>query len=281
VIKKVVVITGCSSGFGMSGALAFARAGWHVYATMRDLAKQDRLMQKAQNENLLLKVKQIDVTDQATIDKSIQEIFQETGRLDVLVNNAGYGLIGALEDMSMGQIHDMFDTNLYGSIRMIKSVTPIFRSQKNGHVINVTSVAGLAGLPLYSVYCASKYAIEGLAEAMVFELAPFNIRISNIEPGPFDTEFSKRSMKYGEGMMNLDSPYRTLNNYYFKRHEITQFTSPDVVANLLVRIAEVSSPKLRYPIGKKVRELVLFKKFMSISFTQKVMKFLMKVPQKV
>ena len=275
------MITGCSSGFGMEGALAFARRGWRVYATMRNLIKQDQLIHKAQVEHLTLEIKQIDINDQLTIDKSISEIYKEAGRLDVLVNNAGYGLIGALEDLSMEQIYDIFDTNFFGPIRMIKSALPIFRSQKNGHIINVTSVAGLAGLPLYSVYCASKYAIEGLSEAMVFELAPFHVRISNIEPGPFGTDFSKGSMKYGSGMTNHDSPYHTFNEYFFKRHEITQFASPDIVAHLMVKIAEAPHSKLRYPVGKKVKELVLFKKFMSISLTQKVMKYLMKVPNKV
>ena len=279
--KKLVVITGCSSGFGMAGALEFARKGWRVYATMRNLTKQDQLIHKAQAEHLPLEVKQDDVKDQSTIDKTIQEIYRETGRLDVLVNNAGYGLIGALEDLSMEQIYDIFDTNLYGSIRMIKSVLPIFRSQKRGHIINVTSVAGLAGLPLYSVYCASKYAMEGLAEALVFELAPFHIRVSNVEPGPFDTEFSKGSMKYGMNMAVHDSPYRVLNDHHFKRHKISRFDSPDVVARLLVRITEAPYPQLRYPVGRKVKELVLFKKLMSISLTQKVMKHLMKVPKKV
>ena len=279
--NNVVVITGCSSGFGMAGALAFARRGWRVYATMRNVAKQDRLIQKAQAEHLPLTVKQIDVKDQSTIDRSIQEIYQEAGRLDAVVNNAGYGLVGALEDLSMDQIHDMFDTNIYGAIRMFKSAMPIFRRQRKGHFINVTSVAGVAGLPLYSAYCASKYAMEGLAESLVFELAPFEIRVSNIEPGPFDTEFSRGSMKYASGMRNSDSPYHVLNNYYFKRHEVSQFDSPDIVASLLVRIAEEPHPKLRYPVGKKVWELVLFKKFMSIDLTQKVMRYLMQVPKEV
>ncbi|MBF0504460.1 MAG: SDR family oxidoreductase [Candidatus Omnitrophica bacterium] len=279
-MKKVVLITGCSSGFGMAGALAFARSGWRVYATMRDLSKQDRLLHQAHEEHLPLEVKRIDVTDQSTIDQSIKELTQEAGRLDVLVNNAGYGLIGPLEYLSMEQIQDLFNTNLFGAVRMIKAVLPIFRRQKSGHIINISSVAGLAGLPLYSAYCASKYALEGLSEALVFELDPFQIKISNIEPGPFDTEFSKGSVKYGSSMRNHDSPYHVLNDYFFKRHKKTQYDSPESVACLLVRIAQTSHPQLRFPIGKKVKELVLFKKFMSISLTQKVMKHLMKVPQK-
>jgi len=279
--EKVVLITGCSSGFGMAGALAFARNGWRVYATMRNLARQDQLVHQTKAGQLTLEIKRIDVTDQSTIDRAIREIVQEAGHLDVLVNNAGYGLIGPLEDLSMDQIQGSFDTNLLGPIRMIKAVLPIFRSQKSGHIINVTSVAGLAGVPLYSAYCASKYAIEGLAESLVFELDGFNIKISNVEPGPFDTEFSKGSIQYGSNMKAPDSPYRVLNDYFFKRHDITKYNSPEIVARLLVKIANEPNPQLYNPVGDKVRGLFFFKRFMGISLTQKVMKFLMKVPQKV
>ena len=111
--KKVVLITGCSSGFGMAAALEFSRRGWKVYATMRNLGKQDQLIHKAKDENLILEIKKIDVNDQTTIDNTIKEITQQAGHLDVLVNNAGYGLIGALEDLSIEQIQDMFNTNVF------------------------------------------------------------------------------------------------------------------------------------------------------------------------
>lgn len=275
---RVVIITGCSSGFGYHSALLFAKRGWHVCATMRDLSRQDQLTMAAREENLSLVVKRIDVKNDASIRRSVAELDSEKGRIDVLINNAGYGLIGAVEDLDMDQIKEQFETNFFGCVRMINAVMPIFRRQRQGQIINVTSVAGLVGMPLYSAYCASKYALEGLSEAMRFEAQLYNISINNVEPGSFATQFSGISMVYGARTKSALSPYKKINDYFFSRTINTKFSPPQEVADLMVRIAEKRSAKLWNPIGLKVRELVLFKRYLGVNITQKIIKHLMKVP---
>src|ERR687898_841813 len=154
--SKVALVTGSSTGIGFETCLALARNGFNTCATMRDKSKSRILEKIARSENL---------------------------QINVLVNNAGYGLFGALEDFSMDEIKNQFDTNVFGVIRVIREVLPIMRLQKNGIIINISSLSGLAGIPTQSVYCATKFAVEGLSEALSFELEPFGIKLILIEPG--------------------------------------------------------------------------------------------------
>ena len=159
--QKVALLTGCSSGFGYSTALTLARKAWHVCATMRDLRRGNTLLETVEREHLSLSIRKLEVTDSSNVKEVVEELENGKGRVDLLVNNAGYGLIGALEDTDLEQIRHHLETNFFGCVRMIQALMPIFRKQRDGLIINITSIAGLVGMPLYSSYCASKYALEG------------------------------------------------------------------------------------------------------------------------
>lgn len=183
--QKTVLITGCSSGFGKLSAKTFHRHGWNVIATMRSPEKETDLTQL---ENVL--VTRLDVTDSESIEVAITQGREKFGTIDVLVNNAGYGGHACLEQFSQEQIYAMFETNVFGVMRMCRGVLPQMRQQKSGTIINVTSMAGYLGLSLGATYCASKFAVEGLTEALAIEYKPFNIQVKAIAPGAFGTNFT-------------------------------------------------------------------------------------------
>src|SRR5919204_4412132 len=181
---KVAVVTGSSTGIGYEISLILARNGFLTYATMRNLNKSQNIKLLASKENLPIHVKQLDVTDDASINNAIQAISSETGRIDVLVNNAGYVLSGALEDLAIEEeIKAQYETNLYGLIRTTQAVLPIMRKQKSGIIVNISSAAGRFGLPGSSAYVSTKFAVEGLSESMSYELEPFGIKVVIVEPG--------------------------------------------------------------------------------------------------
>ena len=184
-MTKTVLITGASSGFGNLTAKTFQREGWNVVATMRSPEKEQELTNL---KNML--VTHLDVTDPASIDEAVEKTLQTFGSIDVLVNNAGFGGIGHLEQHSEQQVFSLFNTNVFGVVRVSQAVLPLMRRKKGGTIINVTSSAGYFGLPLYSIYCASKFAAEGLTESMAQEYASFNIAVKAIAPGGYGTSFN-------------------------------------------------------------------------------------------
>ncbi len=199
--SKVALVTGSSTGIGYETCLALARNSFVTCATMRDKKKSRDLERIARNENLQIKTFEMDVGIDRSVYEAIEKITTEFGKIDVLVNNAGYGLFGAFEDFSMDEIKNQFETNVFGVIRVIREVLPIMRQQKAGIIINISSISGLAGVPTQSAYCATKFAVEGLSEALSFELESFGIKLILIEPGVINTEFVKDlvvpSNKYG------------------------------------------------------------------------------------
>lgn len=184
-MAKTVLITGASSGFGNLTAKTFQREGWNVAATMRSPEKEQELNTL---DNVL--VTRLDVTDKATIDKAVEKTRETFGAIDVLVNNAGFGGIGHLEQHSEQQVFSLFDTNVFGVVRVSQAVLPLMRRQKGGTIVNVTSSAGYFGLPLYSIYCASKFAAEGLTESMAQEYRAFGIAVRAVAPGGYGTSFN-------------------------------------------------------------------------------------------
>jgi NAD(P)-dependent dehydrogenase (short-subunit alcohol dehydrogenase family) len=185
--QKVAVITGSSSGIGLESALILARNGYTTYATMRSPDKDTSIKAAVQNEGLPIRVIPLDVTDDSSVNNAVDQIISEVGRIDVLVNNAGYGLNGALEDLSMEEIKSQFETNFFGLIRVTQLVLPTMRKQRSGRIINLSSGAGLFGLPGFSAYASTKFAVEGLSESMAYELEPFGIKVILIEPGDIKT----------------------------------------------------------------------------------------------
>lgn len=189
---KNVVITGSSNGFGKLTALTLARQGYKVWATMRNTdgknkKSKDELLEVANDERLQLEVTDLDVTNERSVEQAIKQIVETDGKIDVLVNNAGVMFVGITEAYSMEQAKDQFDVNFFGIIRTTKAVLPHMRAEKNGLIINVSSLAGRLSFPYFGIYCASKYAVEAYSQSLRYEVAPFGIEVSVNEPGPFGT----------------------------------------------------------------------------------------------
>ena len=186
--QKVAVVTGSSSGIGYETSLELARNGFFTYATMRNLNKSENIKSITAKENLPIRITQLDITDDRSVKNAIQSITAEAGRIDVLVNNAGYGLNGAFEDLSMDEIKAQYDTNVFGLIRTTQAVLPTMRKQKSGTIVNISSgVVAMDGMPGASAYVSTKFAIEGLSKSIAYELEPFGIKIVLIEPGVIRT----------------------------------------------------------------------------------------------
>ena len=251
--QKVAVVTGSSSGIGYATVLHLARAGYFTFATTRNPANGIDLIKAAENENLPVKVEQLDVTDPDSIKDFMTRISGAAGRIDILVNNAGYVLLGSLEDLSIKEIQDQFDTNLLGTIRVTQHVLPIMRAQRGGTIVNISSGVGRFGLPGMSAYVSTKFAIEGLSESLAYELSPFGIKVVLIEPGVVKTKIFKNTV-VGQGALREDSPYSSMLgtlNASFESLLENASTSDQVAATILQAISS-SEPKLRYPVGRDV-----------------------------
>lgn len=254
-MEKVILITGTSSGIGLETAIMLAEQGHKVYATMRDLNKKSALENEAQNRNAKLHIRQLDVQNEKSIQACVAEIIAQEHKIDVLINNAGAGFIKPMEQASMDEIQQVMDVNFYGVIRCCKAVMPYMRQQKSGHIINVSSVGGLIGSPVNEIYCAAKFALEGLSESLATYLEPyFGIHISLIEPGGTISEFGNSLTKYFEssgGILNDD--YKPLMETYMGyRATFTDefkekaFQKPADIAKVIIRCMNDPHPKVRY-----------------------------------
>lgn len=254
-MEKVILITGTSSGIGLETAIMLAEQGHKVYATMRDLNKRSALENEAEKRNAKLHVRQLDVQNEKSIQACVAEIIAQEHKIDVLINNAGAGFIKPMEQASMDEIQQVMDVNFYGVIRCCKAVMPYMRQQKSGHIINVSSVGGLVGSPVNEIYCAAKFALEGLSESLATYLEPyFGIHISLIEPGGTISEFGNSLTKYFEssgGILNDD--YKPLMETYMGyRATFTDefkekaFQKPADIAKVIIRCMNDPHPKVRY-----------------------------------
>ena len=271
----VAVVTGSSGGIGLATALALARNGYLTYATMRNLAKQDSIQSVADKQHLPIRTVQLDVTDENSVKNAIQLILSESGRIDVLVNNAGYGLTGAFEDIGMDEIKSLYETNVFGVIRVTQAVLPIMRKQGSGRIINISSGAGRIGYPGGSAYVSSKFALEGLSESMAFEVEQFGIRTVLVEPGFIRTNFADNivtakkaedpNSPYSQMMMQMKSSSHV-------RRMIENAPDADLVASAIVEAATAKEPNLRYLAGKDVEQMVAAKKSMSDEEFQKMIR---------
>ena len=193
---RIAIVTGSSSGIGFETSLALARNGFYTYATMRNLDKSKTILELARLEELPLEVLRLNVTDDKSVKKAIEKIANEQERIDVLVNNAGYALVGPFEELSIEEFKEQFETNVLGAIRVTQGVLPIMRKQRCGTIVNISSIAGRIGFPLTSAYVSSKFALEGLSESIAYETEQFRIKVILIEPGVIKTNFSCRLMSY-------------------------------------------------------------------------------------
>ena len=242
-MKKTVLITGASSGFGRETVKLFVEKGWNVIATMRSPEKETELSGIAG-----VLVTRLDVTDKNSIKETIEAGIGAFGAIDVLVNNAGYGAFGALEAASEDVIRQQFDVNLFGLIEVTKAVLPGMRARKSGIIVNVSSVGGRLTFPFASLYHATKFAVEGLTESLQYELNPFGIRLKIVEPGGYRTNFAGRSMAlYGAGGLN---GYQERFDKMIGRLETWPMSENiDEVAHVIYEAVSDGTEKLRYPVG--------------------------------
>ncbi len=264
---KVAVVTGSSSGIGFETSLLLARKGFYTYATMRNLNKSQKINDVVEKENLPLKILQLDVTDDKSVKDAIRQITDESSRIDVLVNNAGYGVMGAVEDLSIDEFKSQFETNFFGVIRVTKEVIPIMRNQGSGNIINVSSVGGRIGIPLNTAYISSKFAIEGFSESMRYELEQFGIDVILIEPGVVKTNFFENADVV---VNNNDNNTSTTNNKTSVYSQLTQklfegfepmlnSSSSSVssdVAEVIYQAIESNNRDVRYLVGKDAVSII-------------------------
>jgi len=248
-MEKVAVVTGTSSGIGFETALALAREGYYTYATMRDTAKSDKIKELGQKENLKIDVLELDVDDENSVKTAIQKILDQKQRIDVLVNNAGWGLWGCVEDVSIDEFKAQFDTNFFSIIRLIQEVGPTMRKQGSGTIVNISSVVGRIGFPASPAYISSKFALEGLSESLRFELAPFGVNVVIIEPGVIKTNFMK-NMRMAE-KSESNTVYRdiTVKVVSGVKMMAEMGTHPKEVADTIVKAVKDEKPLPRYIVG--------------------------------
>jgi len=271
--RKVAVVTGSSSGIGYEISLMLARNGFLTYATMRNLNKSENIQSVASKENLPIRINQLDVTDDVSVKDAVQAILSETGRIDVLVNNAGYVLNGAFEDLAMDEIKTQYDTNVFGLIRTTQTVLPIMRRQNSGIIVNISSGAGRFGYPGQSAYISTKFAVEGLSESMSYELEPFGIKVVVVEPGVIRTNIVN-GMVVAKKSQDPDSPYLQIIQKMATVLEnmMENGSPPDLVAKVVLNAVTNESPTLRYLAGKDVEAWLDSKRNMSDEEFYKMMK---------
>lgn len=272
--QKVAIVTGSSSGIGYATSLLLARNRFHTYATMRNIEKSADIQEIANKERLPLQVMQLDVNNDASIRNSIEKVESENERIDVLVNNAGYGLVGTFEDLSVEEVKSQFETNFFGVIRLTQQVLPIMRKQKSGTIVNVSSGAGRIGFPAMSAYVSSKFALEGLSESMSYELEPFGIKVVIIEPGVIRTNFKKNSVMSKKSLDNSSiSPYSSIIQKIDSSISsmVEHATPPEEVAKAILHAVISNNPKLRYLVGNDMIMMAETKKSMSDEDFRKMM----------
>jgi short-subunit dehydrogenase len=268
--QSIAVVTGSSTGIGFETSLLLARNGFYTYATMRNLDKSKPITSLKQKEKLSLEILQLDVTADESVKEAINKITSEQERIDVLINNAGYALVGAFEELSIEEFKEQYETNVFGVIRVTQAVLPIMRNQRCGTIVNISSIAGKIGFPLTSAYVSSKFALEGVSESMAYEIEQFGIKVILIEPGVIKTNFDN-NLKIGKRVHNnQNSSYAEMTQKRitgFKSRFENGSPSIDVAKVILKAITSENPTKLRYLVGNdafkliKIRNNVSDKKF--------------------
>lgn len=248
--SPVVLVTGASSGIGEAIARAFADKGFVVFGTSRNPGRTEPIAG--------VEFVQLDVTDPESVAAAVSTVVQRAGRIDVVVNNAGFGVFGAAEESSIAQAQALFDTNFFGLVRVTREVLPYLRAQRSGRIINIGSVLGFIPAPYGALYAASKHAVEGYSESLDHETREFGVRVLVVEPGYTNTSFEAAAV-------DADSPiegYAPVREYVkdVLAKSIPAGDDPDVVAQVAVKAATSRSPKLRYPAGPLARRLALLKR---------------------
>lgn len=257
--SPVVLVSGVSSGIGQAVASALAAKGFEVFGTSRNPQRTAPISG--------VELMQLDVTSDASVTRAVSTVIQRAGRIDVLVNNAGIGVIGAAEESSITQAQQIFDTNFFGLVRLTREVLPHLRAQSGGRIINISSVLGFLPAPYAALYAATKHAVEGYSESLDHETREFGVRVSVVEPAYTNTSF-------GTNAIDADSP---IDSYAVTREHVQQALTeavhagddPAVVAQVVLKAATSRTPKLRYPAGPMARRLSLLKRFAPVALLDK------------
>jgi NAD(P)-dependent dehydrogenase (short-subunit alcohol dehydrogenase family) len=272
-VNKIAIVTGSSSGIGLETSLTLAENNFTTYATMRNLDKASNILEVSERKNLSINVVQLDVTDDTSVQQAIQFVGEKEGRIDLLVNNAGYALLGAAEDLSSEDIQAQFNTNLFGVYRTIKEVIPIMRKQAGGGtIVNIGSVNGFVASPCASAYVATKFALEGLTQSLRYELAPFGIKVTIIDAGAIKTniitsgmripkkieEQLRRQQQQQKQQNTNTSPFAemTINILEKSKTIISNGLHPRVVSDIVLKAAKAEKPQPRYSAGDDAEKLL-------------------------
>jgi NAD(P)-dependent dehydrogenase (short-subunit alcohol dehydrogenase family) len=245
--KKVWFITGCSTGFGRELAKMVSDRGYPAVITARDPAKVEDIAARHRDRALVL---QLDVTDPVEVDAAVQSAAKHFGRIDVLVNNAGIGYFGAVEESDEDEIRRMFEINFFGLSRMTRAVLPIMRGQRSGHIVNISSIGGLKSFPTLAYYNATKYAVEGFSEALALEVAPLGIKVTIVEPSGFRTDWAGRSAAESKNRIADYAPTAGKNLEAIRGASGKQAGDPVRAAAAIIAAVESANPPLRLLLGK-------------------------------
>lgn len=270
-MEKIALVTGSSSGIGLETVLSLARDGYYTFASMRNVRKAGELEHAAKKENIPIEIIELDVNKEESIISAVKKVVTKNGRLDVLVNNAGYGQFGCTEDLTINEFRKQFETNFFSIVRIIQEIAPIMRKQNSGNIINISSVVGRMGLPGSPAYISSKFALEGLGECLRYELGQFGIKTTMIEPGVIKTNFFN-SMKVPES--KIDPKYKTLTDNILAglKMMVEMGTAPSQVADVVIKAIHDDEMLPRYVVGtdaamfleaKKMKTDLEFEKYMS------------------
>jgi len=264
--QRIAVITGSSSGIGFETSLLLAKSGFYTYATVHKLEGEGsrQIIDIAKKEKLPLEVVQLDVNSDESVTDTINSIVKKHNRIDVIVNNAGYALGGALEETSMDEIRKQFETNFFGAVRVMRAAIPFMRSQRSGKIINITSMGGRISIPLSTFYHGSKFALEGVSESLQYELEPFGIKMILIEPGAVGSNFWK-SIKIANGATSPNSPYTQLADNMSKTFKKMEENAmhPSEVAKTILDVVTSDDPQLRYVVGNDATKIIEARQNMS------------------
>jgi NAD(P)-dependent dehydrogenase (short-subunit alcohol dehydrogenase family) len=274
--EQVLLVTGCSSGIGRAIALEAARRRHVVFASARDLNTIQDL--EAQSIRAL----RLDVQDAASCAEAVQIVRREAGRLDALVNNAGYGQYGAVEDVSIERWQQQFDVNVFGTVRMIQASLPLMREARRGTIVNMSSIAGKLSIPFAAPYCAAKHALEAISDALRVELSPFGIRVVVIEPGPIVSKFEERARREVNSLLKGKGPY---SRFYgeaekamegdFRRGQLPA----EAVARVVLEAVEARRPKIRYTLTVMSKTLIPLRRLLPDRYFDWQMKKTLKLPK--
>jgi short-subunit dehydrogenase len=281
-MNKIILITGCSSGFGMLTSARLAAAGHTIYATMRNMQKQDTLKLELKRRNTECHILPLDVTNDNSINKVINTIEKQDSRLDVLINNAGYGIGGFFEDLSEDEIRSQFETNFFGVQKVTRSALPLMRAtaSKSGKdfstkIINISSAQGSSTLPGLGAYGASKFALEGFSESLYFELQPFGVEVVILEPGTYSTKAIDDNSHEADAGLEGDSPYANYTKRLKELHNNILITKkgvgdPENVAIMIEDIINRKRNKLRYLAGTQAKIRVLMRTILPFSWFSRI-----------